>query len=453
MRKLEQITFLSIIFIIIVAFNFQHNPLSNWYQQYLPNIYTQQINDITFIDSLTGFIVTSRNVNPDTATILKTTNGGDNWIVVFNQPSRRFSTIKLINDSTGFVCGGTGTGLPFLYKTTNTGQNWATVPILNTQFIDDMEVLNSDTIWLADGDALVGGVYSTTNGGLNWTRQLSVGSYNPDVLYMYDKNFGFASKGSSQRIYRTTNGGESWDIVANQYMDDIQFANSLTGWRSNDQDRDSSIRKTTDGGLTWVKQILPGGSAFYGTVMKSFSMINKDTLWGVGGTIIAAPGRYKAVIYKTTNGGNNWGYQIPDTSFNIGILERMDFLDKNHGWAYANYSPPKGVHTTTGGDSITYYTGIQQISNIVPDNLKLEQNYPNPFNPVTNIRYSLKKPGFVSLRIFNVQGKEISNLVNQKQQAGEYQYSFEAVNLSSGIYFYTLQTENFSETKKMMLIK
>ncbi len=97
--------------------------------------------------------------------------------------------------------------------------------------------------------------------------------------------------------------------------------------------------------------------------------------------------------------------------------------------------------------------GISQISSIVPDKFILEQNYPNPFNPSTVIRYSLTERGFTSLKIYNALGKEVATLVNQKQDVGTYEATFNGANLSSGVYFYTLRTKDFSETKRMTLIK
>jgi hypothetical protein len=92
--------------------------------------------------------------------------------------------------------------------------------------------------------------------------------------------------------------------------------------------------------------------------------------------------------------------------------------------------------------------------NLIPGQWKLSQNYPNPFNPTTKISYSIPRSGLVRLKIYNILGQEIKTLVNQFQKAGEYQVSFEAKNLSSGVYFYKLQVgENFIATKKMILMR
>ncbi|MBE2226885.1 MAG: SBBP repeat-containing protein [Ignavibacteria bacterium] len=97
--------------------------------------------------------------------------------------------------------------------------------------------------------------------------------------------------------------------------------------------------------------------------------------------------------------------------------------------------------------------GIQTISSEVPSGYRLEQNYPNPFNPVTNIKFSVPKSGFVSLKVFDISGKEVSSLVSSVLNAGVYNYELDASGLSSGAYFYRLSTENFNEVRKMILVK
>lgn len=96
---------------------------------------------------------------------------------------------------------------------------------------------------------------------------------------------------------------------------------------------------------------------------------------------------------------------------------------------------------------------IKQNSNIVPEKFSLSQNYPNPFNPSTTIKFSIPENSFVSLKIYDINGKEISELVNKNLSQGEYEANFDARKLSSGVYFYTLRTGNFTETKIMSLIK
>ena len=98
-------------------------------------------------------------------------------------------------------------------------------------------------------------------------------------------------------------------------------------------------------------------------------------------------------------------------------------------------------------------TGITNNGNTIPETYSLKQNYPNPFNPVTKINYALPKNGFVSLKVYDVLGKEIVNLVNEKKVAGNYSVDFNANSLTSGVYFYRLEVNGFVDTKKMMLVK
>jgi hypothetical protein len=101
-----------------------------------------------------------------------------------------------------------------------------------------------------------------------------------------------------------------------------------------------------------------------------------------------------------------------------------------------------------------FITGIDDEDNFTkPSAFQLLPNYPNPFNPTTTIKYSIPSDGFVKLRVFNTLGEEVSTLVNEFKSAGNYEVSFNAANLNSGVYFYKLQAGNFVETKKMILMK
>lgn len=99
------------------------------------------------------------------------------------------------------------------------------------------------------------------------------------------------------------------------------------------------------------------------------------------------------------------------------------------------------------------FVGVSPISSEVPANYSLSQNYPNPFNPTTNIKFAVAKSGFVNLKVYDLSGKEVASLVNDNLSAGTYSYAFDGSKLSSGIYFYTIRANDFTETKKMMLIK
>ena len=97
--------------------------------------------------------------------------------------------------------------------------------------------------------------------------------------------------------------------------------------------------------------------------------------------------------------------------------------------------------------------GVQNHNNQIPQSYSLNQNYPNPFNPTTNIEFQISSTSFVTLEVYDVLGRKVSTLLNEEKTAGKYSVLFDASNLSSGVYFYTLSTKDFIQTKKMILLK
>ncbi|MBK8946739.1 MAG: T9SS type A sorting domain-containing protein [Ignavibacteriae bacterium] len=104
-------------------------------------------------------------------------------------------------------------------------------------------------------------------------------------------------------------------------------------------------------------------------------------------------------------------------------------------------------------ENLPRITKIEENINIVKNEFELSQNYPNPFNPTTIINYSLKKEGFTTLKVYDILGSEITTLVNENKFAGSYTIEFDGSNLSNGVYFYTINSGNFHQTKKMILLK
>ena len=435
MKKLLKITF-TLIFttILLLGFALPLNQVGNWYQQFMPSSPGGQIRDIFFVDSLLGFAVSD-------SSILKTTNSGDNWSVKQNG-YYIFRRIHFLNSNIGYACAGNNK----LLKTINSGENWIEINLPDI-FPFDMSVVSEDSIWLVNSNGLTGGVFRTTNGGVSWDQQLNIGSQNPTNIYFYDKDTGFAAENV---LYKTTNSGVNWtQLPTGGGFSDMFFVNALTGWKA-----DGSMKKTTDGGLNWVTQVLPQGGIIITSQLSKFSKFSKDTIFGVGGLVFYGAGQFRGVIFKTTNGGNNWLFQVPDTAIHSGTYSHVQFLDKLKGWAYWGLG---GVHTISGGD--TNITGIIKINGELPIQYQLYQNYPNPFNPKTRIKYQItsnvkRETSNVKLIVFDITGREISILVNAEQQAGTYEADFSGNGYASGIYFYSLMIDGtVIQTRKMILIK
>ena len=90
---------------------------------------------------------------------------------------------------------------------------------------------------------------------------------------------------------------------------------------------------------------------------------------------------------------------------------------------------------------------------VVSADYKLQQNYPNPFNPVTKIKYSIPEDGFIKLAVYNLLGQEVAIIVNEHKNAGSFEFEFNAEDLPSGIYIYSLETINFKASRKMILLR
>jgi len=160
--------------------------------------------------------------------------------------------------------------------------------------------------------------------------------------------------------------------------------------------------------------------------------------------------------YITTLGGitgNRGAWRLPSGNFLVTNGAGIHELDGTTGAL---------IRTIAASANMQFFglydpdllVGVAPVNNATISNeYRLYNNYPNPFNPETNIRYSIPKKDFVSVKIYNAMGKEISSFVNKIQDAGEYEFKFNAVNLSSGVYYYKLVTNEFSDTQKMILIK
>ena len=173
--------------------------------------------------------------------------------------------------------------------------------------------------------------------------------------------------------------------------------------------------------------------------------------------LVGGPGDSGSIgtVWEYTRSGGVW------TKQNQKIVGSGRVGGPRQGWQISLSSEGTlidgGPYDNNGTGAIWFFhnpsIGITPISTLVPAAFSLSQNYPNPFNPSTNIRYDLPKNGFVKLVVFDELGREIETLVNESQTAGTYEATFNSSKYSSGVYFYKLTTDNFTETKKMLMIK
>jgi hypothetical protein len=180
-------------------------------------------------------------------------------------------------------------------------------------------------------------------------------------------------------------------------------------------------------------------------VYSSIYFINELTGWAMGA--INSNGA-NGVIIKTTDGGNTWlNQECPSAS----TISNLFILDESTGWAVGD-----GIFKTSDGGGFVSVKEKNNNTNI-PKQVTLFQNYPNPFNPSTMINYQLPMISYVTLKIYDILGREVKSLINGLQQAGTHSINFNGSKMASGVYFYRLQINNnkgfYAETKKMLLIR
>jgi hypothetical protein len=135
-------------------------------------------------------------------------------------------------------------------------------------------------------------------------------------------------------------------------------------------------------------------------------------------------------------------------------MEITEYHDLSTACSYTGFTA--GTVQTARANTCFFFnaiSGVNPFGNMLPTKYDLKQNYPNPFNPVTKIDYALPKQGYVTLKIYDVLGREVRTLINEVKQAGYYSVDFDASTLSSGVYFYKFESGAFSDIKRMMLIK
>ena len=352
----------------------------------------------------------------------------------------------------GGASGGAGGNASF-YRTTDGGTTWSTV--LSTGgtggFFNAITFSKTTpTFGVAQSDPPTGAGQQyyfpvTTNGGANWSVTNPPGvsgaaSAQNSVVVIDNQFYGFGLNAGASRVYYTSNGGSTW-VIGN-----LGIAGSFTsGYAMSDNKMNGiaatntslpSIARTTDGGSSWSSVNITGLSGY------------ATCKWIEGTNIcyVSAGAGASGVIAKSTDGGQT--FTVMTTAGLTGITHMEFYRSGNDIYGYA-----------VAGDGsvlklVDNVTGVVNNNTGVPTEYKLSQNYPNPFNPSTTINFSIPKASYVTLKVYDVVGKEVASIISRDLQAGNYTEQFVASsNLSSGVYFYQLIAGDFSQTKKFILNK
>jgi photosystem II stability/assembly factor-like uncharacterized protein len=347
-----------------------------------------------------------------------------------------------------------------VYKTTDGGATWTKQNVYgptttrygpgSIHFFDSRNGVAEGT-WIPE-------TYTTSDGGLHWTLATVPSVYSGEVCQseiVYSGNWAwFVSTG--ERVFRSSDRGHTWSASAlesqySNYFPSIDFQDSSTGLLTQKRQEELTphlYRRTTDGGATW--------SLLSNPILDNISPTGIRHIPGTKATYLVGGGMNAGQkgLAITFDSGENW--KLLDSS---GALF-LGFASENVGWC----SPRQH------NNGVCKYVGPRLVTSVqsrtsAPTSFFLSQNYPNPFNPKTGIRFQVsgvREEGSgglglgasnTKLVVYDLLGREVAVLVNEKKAPGSYEVTFDAEGLSSGVYFYRLEAGSFVQIKKMVLLK
>lgn len=443
--------------------------------------FSGNINSVFFTDTLTGWGIGTN--------IIKTTDGGETW---FEQDALGGNDIYFYNQLTGWAAGDNGT----IRNSTNGGSTW------NSQVSGTVENLAS-VIFTTEMNGWISGssgtILATGDGGASWSSQTTGTVKDISCMYFAGGTNGWAGGAegtmlkydesliSSLKI-TSPDGGE---VLFAGSQDEITWQSNIQGninlylYKGTERIKVITKNRMNEGSYIWKIKKVPAGQDYRILIESSddasvfdfsdntFSIIGGKTRkyilvtsplggeeWHTGDireirwlknftgdvsiSLFRGNDFVREIVNSTSNPGSfNW--TIPPelvTADNYQI--RINCADLPSLYTFSD-----STFAITGGEMVTE-VGSQPV---IPLENSLAQNYPNPFNPSTVINYSIAEGGYVTLKVYDITGREVASVVNEDKPAGKYSVPFNGSRLASGVYFYILRNGSFVQTKKFMLVK
>jgi photosystem II stability/assembly factor-like uncharacterized protein len=340
-----------------------------------------------------------------------------------------------------------------VYRSTNNGASW----VAANSGLTNLEIRS---ITSSGTNAFVGtqggGIFASSNNGVTWS-EVNNGLTNTTVwrVFALPGLPGNILAGTNLGIFHSSNGGQTWSSISSGLPPSPSQSSAIV--------RVYAINILTDGS---GQQYLVAGTEGRGVWKRPLLEIIPVELTSFTASVI---GNAVELNWSTASEINNQGFEIEkqvlSSEYVAGRWERIGFVEGNGTTPETNYYSFTDIDVSSGKYFYRLkqldYDGSYEYSEILevkvgntPEQFALEQNYPNPFNPSTIIIYHLPSENKVSLKLYNALGKEIATLVNETKKAGVHQVEFKNTSeLSSGVYFYTINAGTFTDTKKLILIK
>ena len=434
-----------------------------WKTQFLQPDFHEGESSIYFIDENIGWDVTDSK-------LFRTTDGGENWISV---SGIRGSSVFFIDQNTGWVADDVYLYSNGIYKSTDGGITWVQKSSISSSSVYFSDI---NTGWAVGAG---GSIIKSTDGGESWISKTSGTTNNLNCIKFYNSNLGMCV-GNSGTVLLSTDGGETWIPQISGTTGDLKaitFINSSSVWITGNN---GTILNTTDLGYNWI--------SFEGVTendLTSLSFINEYTGWigGMNGTMF----KYQSDVvpvelisftvnvnnnvvqlnWQTATEVNNYGFEIERASLSatpvqewekIGFIEGHETTAEPREYLYIDdLSLVQSILLRYRLKQIDFdgnfeYSNVVEVE-VVPTQFELSQNYPNPFNPSTTIRFSLPHATQLKLNLYNTLGELVTTISEGMYETGNHKVTFNASNLPSGAYIYRIESSEFAQTRKMMLLK
>lgn len=483
---------------------------SSWETQFV-SLYGNKFNSVNFRNQFTGYIAGGKMTAPYSGVLYKTINGGLSWYEVSpNSPDIDFRSVYFPSNSTGYAVGGYEFGSSgVIYKTTDAGETWVQQGIVNKD-LNSVHFWDNNTGYTVGEDGII---LKTTNGSSVWNTQVSSTTNDLNSVYFTRSNLGFTA-GTSGSVQKTLNGGifgppfaisgrvtfPNGQPVTKGIVKALRYDPALNAVIVIDTARiqpngDFIIRNVTqdsmdimaypddeefdalppefvptyyagsnNGTISWSQSnTMYVNNNVFNVNFKIFPVTGNGGSGFISGGVFVAPpnvtGLQDAIVYAMS--GNEFkGFSVsrsggPYDVNNLAqgnyrmICDRFGYWQNEKNIVLGSFNPDTVNFYMTGINVI----GIEPVAGVIPKSFGVSQNYPNPFNPVTKINFDVPKNSPVKISVFDMLGREIEVIVNTQLTAGRYNVEWNAVNYSSGIYFYRISASDFTETRKMILVK
>jgi photosystem II stability/assembly factor-like uncharacterized protein len=413
---------------------------TQWLPQYSPT--SEDLNAVQFVDQEKGWIIGNE-------VILSTTDGGLNWNV-YSIPGIYLLDLFTVNENVVWAVGTTMFGLDpgraVIMKTIDGGDTWTLIDSTQNGYFGSVFFYDTRFGWITGAEGpftdSFGMVYRTTDGGDSWQR-----TEDNTIVSLTDAFFISPADGwmvsIDAYIYLTTDSGYTWTVADratnntfNVPLRAITFVTPDTGWAIGGLSGNSVVGRTNDGGESWLFD-----NFFTGSTFRNCFFIDSKRGWIVGGLNVSPK------VYMTDDGGQTLIAQSHGLSQEITtIMEGIWMIDEYAGWIV-------GRNGTILKASDASVTNITHNTESLPPSFVLYQNYPNPFNPSTIIPFSLPESGWVTLKVYDILGREVQTLIEEFRPAGTYNVRFDNTESASGVFLYQLRIHNSVLSKRMILSK